>query len=206
MPFAWQMDTAVARNSWCYTDSLIYKSSGEIISALVDTVSKNGNMLLNIGPKADGTIPDADRRILEDLAAWMKVNAEAIRGAGPWTVWAEGPTRTPDGEFSDQKALVYTSEDYRFTVNRGAVYAVAMVCPRDGHFVVRTLGKKHMPVPGAAIRQVYVLGYEGTTFWRQDEEALHVNAPGLTSPWPVVLKITSESFKGERGCAGYAKA
>ena len=80
-PYDWQTDTAVARNSWCYTDTLDYKSSNEIICTLVDVVSKNGNLLLNIGPKANGTIPDGDRAILEDLAKWMKVNSEAVIGA-----------------------------------------------------------------------------------------------------------------------------
>ena len=83
-PYAWQTDTAVARNSWCYTQSLDYKSSSEIICTLVDVVSKNGNLLLNIGPKADGTIPEGDKKILMDLAVWMKCNGEAIKGAKVW--------------------------------------------------------------------------------------------------------------------------
>lgn len=89
-PYAWQTDTAVARNSWCYTQSLDYKSSSEIICTLVDVVSKNGNLLLNIGPKADGTIPEGDKKILMDLAVWMKCNGEAIKeqksGEDRWKV------------------------------------------------------------------------------------------------------------------------
>ena len=100
-PYAWQTDTAVARNSWCYTDSLDYKSSREIICTLVDVVSKNGHLLLNIGPKADGTIPEGDRQILLDMASWMKVNGEAVRGSKVWRKSMEGPTRAADGQFAD---------------------------------------------------------------------------------------------------------
>ena len=96
-PYPWQTDTAIARNSWCYTDTLIYKTSQEIICTLVDVVSKNGNLLLNVGPKADGTLPEGDKKILRDLADWMAVNREAIHGAKVWRKSSEGPTKMKEG-------------------------------------------------------------------------------------------------------------
>ena len=97
-PYPWQTDTAIARNSWCYTDTLIYKTSQEIICTLVDVVSKNGNLLLNVGPKADGTLPEGDKKILRDLADWMAVNREAIHGAKVWRKSSEGPTKMQEGQ------------------------------------------------------------------------------------------------------------
>ena len=80
-PYLWQTDTAVAKNSWCYTEENVYKSSVQILQDLVDIVSKNGRMMLNIGPKADGTIPEEDKRILLEIGDWLRTNGKAIYGA-----------------------------------------------------------------------------------------------------------------------------
>lgn len=194
-PYAWQTDTAVARNSWCYTDSLDYKSSNEIILTLIDVVSKGGNLLLNIGPKADGTIPQGDTQILRDLASWMQVNGEAIHGAACWRSSQEGPTRTVEGQFQDKQETLYTSQDYRFTACNGAVYAVCLKCPRDGHFTVHALGNStdpNAPRFHGILSKVSVLGYDGALQWHVDQDGLHVHAPGMESEFPVVLKIEVE--------------
>lgn len=192
-PYPWQTDTAVARNSWCYTDSLDYKSGSEIIRTLADVVSKGGNLLLNVGPKGDGSIPDGDRRILEELAAWMKVNGEAITGAGPWRRSQEGPTVTKEGQFGDQQEQRFTAEDYRFTVNHGAIYAIALKCPEDGHFTVRSLAdsdNQDKPDFHGIIEDVKILGFENIPVrWMKDRAGLHVEATGVFSDLPVVLKI-----------------
>ena len=195
-PYPWQTDTAVARNSWCYTDTLDYKSSQEVIFTLIDVVSKNGNLLLNVGPKADGSIPDGDRRILEDLGAWMKVNGEAIQGAKCWRRAQEGPTKSAEGQFQDQQAAEFTSQDYRFTVNHGAIYAIALKCPEDGKFLVTALGDSsdpNQPNFQGIIQKVEVLGFPGAVQeWHKDGEGLHVNALGIKTDFPVTLKVTIE--------------
>jgi alpha-L-fucosidase len=191
-PYPWQTDTAVARNSWCHTEDLVYKSSNEIICTLVDVVSKGGNLLLNIGPKADGSIPEGDRKILEDLGAWMTVNGEAIHGAQCWRRFAEGPTAAAEGQFQDKAEVPYTAEDYRFTVANGAIYAICMKCPQDGNFTVHSLKTPtdfHKPEFQGIIQNVELLG-GGTVDWQADQEALRVSAGPLDSPWPVVLKVT----------------
>lgn len=191
-PYPWQTDTAIARNSWCYTDTLIYKTSQEIICTLVDVVSKNGNLLLNVGPKADGTLPEGDKKILRDLADWMAVNREAIHGAKVWRKSSEGPTKMQEGQFSDQKEMVYTPQDYRFTVNHGNIYAIALKCPQDGNFCVQSLAEssdQNLPEFHGIIRQVEVLGYEKSPEWKTDAEGLHVKTSGFYSEFPVVLKI-----------------
>ena len=191
-PYPWQTDTAVARNSWCYTDSLIYKSSSEVICTLVDVVSKGGNLLLNIGPKADGTIPAGDRKILEELGAWMAVNGEAINGAKCWRKFAEGPTAAAEGQFQDKAELSYTSQDYRFTVGNGAIYAICMRCPEDGRFTVRSLNTAadhNLPEFQGIIRDVELLDH-GAVTWQADAEGLHVFAENFLADGPVVLKVS----------------
>lgn len=79
--YFWQTCTSVAQNSWCYTEGNPYRSAADILCDLVDIVSKNGCLLLNIGPKADGTIPEEDRKILLEIGQWMKVNGEAVYGS-----------------------------------------------------------------------------------------------------------------------------
>lgn len=194
-PYDWQTDTAVARNSWCYTDTLDYKSSNEIICTLVDVVSKNGNLLLNIGPKADGTIPDGDRAILEDLAKWMRVNSEAVIGANVWRKSMEGPTAAAEGQFQDQKELKFTNKDYRFTINHGNIYAIALQCPKDGVFCIRSLADssdQNVPEFHGIIESVDILGYDGRLQWSVDGEGLHVTAPGIDSEFPVVVRVRPE--------------
>ena len=120
-PYYWQTDTAIARNSWCYTDSLDYKSSNELICYLIDVVSKNGNLLLNVGPKADGTFAEQDAEILRDIGRWLAINKEAVYSAKPWRIPAEGPTVEVEGQFSDASATAYTKEDFRFTAGNGCI-------------------------------------------------------------------------------------
>lgn len=191
-PYAWQTDTAVARNSWCYTDTLDYKSSREVIWTLIDVVSKGGNLLLNIGPKADGTIPQGDRRILEDLGKWMAVNGQAINASKCWRFSQEGPTQMTEGQFQDNAPPCYTSRDYRFTVGNGAIYAISMVCPSDGCFTVRVLGDtpdQNVPHFHGLVERVEILGYDGALNWKKDRDGLHVHA-AIHSDMPVVIKVT----------------
>lgn len=193
-PFAWQTDTAVARNSWCYTDTLDYKSSQEVIWTLVDVVSKGGNLLLNIGPKADGTIPPGDTKILEDIGDWMQVNGEAIHGSKCWRKSQEGPTKNMEGQFQDQQAMHYTPEDFRFTVGNGAIYAIAMECPKDGAFTIKALANsrdQNVPEFHGIVKKVEILGYNGEIRWHKDYDGLHVFSE-VKSAFPVTIKITVE--------------
>ena len=174
--FPWQTDTAVAWNSWCYTDSLSYKDSGVIIRTLVDTVSKNGNLLLNIGPKADGTIPEGDRKILSELGAWMRINGEAIRGAGPWRICKEGPGKDRCGSFSEE-AGEYTEEDIRFTANHGNLYAFPMKTPKDGVVRIRSLGRKadaDRPAYLGHVKNVQLLGEEEPCRFEMNDECMKI--------------------------------
>ncbi|MCM1267377.1 MAG: alpha-L-fucosidase, partial [Bacteroidales bacterium] len=194
-PYPWQTDTAIARNSWCYTTSLDYKSSNEILCYLLDVVSKNGCLLLNVGPKADGSFAEEDAAILRDIGAWMAVNGEAVRQTKPWRHAAEGPTKETEGQFSDASATSYTKEDFRFTAGNGCIYAACLRCPDDGTFLIRSLGRSadpNKPNFHGIIRDVEVLGFPEKPQYFVDDEGLHLTAAGIKSGFPVVCKIYVE--------------
>ena len=191
-PYYWQTDTAAARNSWCYTSTNDYKSANEIICQLVDIVSKNGNLLLNIGPKGDGSIPKEDKEILQTIGKWLKVNGEAIYGSKVWRQFGEGPTKVIEGQFSDGNETKFTKEDIRFTVKGSYLYATVLTWPEDGHVAIKSLGVRDaskLPVFHGIIKDVSVLGFDGNLKWNRTSEALEINAEGLKSDYPVVFKI-----------------
>lgn len=194
-PYPWQTDTAVARNSWCYTDTLDYKSPQEIIYTLIDVVSKNGNLLLNIGPKADGTIPSGDEHILRELGSWLKINGEAIYSSKVWRSSKEGPTIHKEGQFQDAVEMKFTAEDFRFTAKGDSIYVFAMNYPEDQKICVKSLGcseDQNMPRFHGIIRDVTVLGSDEHPCWEQEKEGLYITTEDINSKYPVVFKIKVE--------------
>lgn len=192
-PFPWQSDTAVARNSWGYTEGNVYKEPREVLWDLIDVVSKNGRLLLNVGPKSDGTIGAEDARILKAIGAWLRVNGEAIYHSHVWRVAQEGPTRVKEGQFTDSVAKSYTGEDFRFTCRGKAIYAIAMACPEDGVLRIRSLARwdGHRPAPfQGMIEDVTVLGMEQKPAWRWEDEALIVPVGDRRNDLPFVVKVT----------------
>jgi len=192
-PFYWQTDTSVAKNSWGYTEGNQYKSAESLICELVDVVSKNGNLLLNIGPRADGTIPGEDREILLAMGRWLKTNGEAIYGTKPWRRSEEGPTKTVEGPFADQEAPVFTPEDIRFTVGGSNLYATVLKAPANGRALIRSLALEatsYHPAFHGIIRQIMLLGKpEARLHWSRDEQGLHIQGEAMESDLPIVFKI-----------------
>ena len=190
-PYFWQTDTAVAKNSWCYTENNVYKTPNELICDLVDIVSKNGTMLLNIGPKADGSIPEKDRAILLEIGKWLKVNGEAIYGSKVWRVFGEGPTKIPEGPFTDSQEKRFTSEDIRFTVNGSNLYATVLSYPEDGVVTIKSLAEPSGLTSyfQGAIEDVSALGFSEKVQWERQKEGLVIRSTSIKSPYPVVFKI-----------------
>ena len=127
----WQTDTSVGTKSWGYTKNEIFGSARRYLCELVDTVSKNGNMLLNIGPMPDGTIPKKAQQILLEIGAWLQKNGAAVYATRPWKVHGEGPnTNGATGAFSGE--VCYSCEDIRYTRSKDShiVYAIVMDKPK----------------------------------------------------------------------------
>jgi len=189
----WMTDDTISRGSWCYTDSLSIKPAADVIHALVDTVSKNGIVLLNISPKADGSIPQDQRDTLKGLGDWMRVNGEAIYATRPWITYGEGPTKEPKGGFSDAQKflnLKYSHQDIRFTRSKDGktVYAVMLGWPETG----KTVTVASLATGKVAVADVSLLGCNEKILWNQTPAGLAITLPGeKTSDIAVAFKVTT---------------
>lgn len=192
-PYHWQTDTAVALNSWCYTAENRYKKASAIVQDLVDIVSKNGNLLLNIGPKADGTIPQEDKNILTAIGNWLKVNGEAIYHSKVWRTSGEGPTPIIEGQFSDAKEKEFTSQDIRYTVNGSSLYATVLKTSEDGNYLLTELALRDassLPVFHGILKDVTLLGFDTKVSWKRTEKGLELHTDTIETEFPIVFKIT----------------
>lgn len=190
-PYYWQTDTAIALNSWCYTEGNNYRNPVDLVRDLVDIVSKNGNLLLNVGPKADGTIGDEDTAVLKGIGEWLSVNGEAIYNSRVYRTYGEGPTKIIEGQFSDGQKKEYTSRDIRFTTANGCIYAIALKCSDDGKYCIETLGEKDaskMANFHGIIDEISVLGTDEAPQWERNENGLFITS-AFKSDYPVTFKI-----------------
>jgi alpha-L-fucosidase len=173
--FFWQNDTSVAKNSWGYTHNQQYKTVESLVTDLVDVVSKNGALLLNIGPKPDGTIPAEEQQMLREIGQWLAVNGEAIYGTRPWQIFGEGPTEVSEGAFTDTKRAGFTGQDIRFTTKGDTLYATLLAWP-GAEAMINALGTAQGRWT-RPINSVRLLGYSGDLTWTQDADALRVQLP-----------------------------
>ncbi len=177
----WMTDDTISKGSWCYTSDLDIKPAADIIHALADTVSKNGVVLLNISPMADGSIPRDQRETLAGIGAWMKTNGEAIYATRPWITFGEGPTKEPAGGFSDNKkflALKYSEKDIRYTRSKDGktVYAIRLGAPKPGAEI--TLNSF---TPSHNVKRVSLLATGEAIDWQQSDSGLTLGGPSTTS-------------------------
>jgi len=185
----WQTDTCIG--SWHYKRSRFeqhqYKTAAQVVPMLMDIVSKNGNLMLSIPVRGEGTIDDDEVKVLEDLAAWMSVNSEGIYGTRPWITYGEGPTQPPRRGQTTQN---YTPQDIRFTAKGETLYAFLLSWPESRQATIKSLADNSPQVAGRKISEVSLLGYGGKLEWTQTADGLAVKLPDQAPSQPsVTLRI-----------------
>lgn len=177
-PLPWQTDTS--NGDWYYRTHDRYKTTGQVIRLLADIVSKNGNMLLNIVLKPDGSLPPESEKLLAELGPWIDMNGEAIYGTRPWKVYGEGPTVVGGGHFKED--YPFKADDIRFTTKGNTLYAIALGVP--------TADLKIKSLAGVSISDCSLVGSKEKLQWTQDAEGLTIKP---VSQWPcdyaVVFKM-----------------
>ena len=197
-PEPWQTDTCIG--SWHYDRKIFeehkYKTTGQVVRMLADIVSKNGNLLLSVPVRGDGTIDADEIAFLDGMAKWMAVNSEAIFSTRPWEIYGEGPSteENPEtghfGGAKDVRSKPYTAADMRFTVKGGALYAIVLEVPADKNVLIKSVATRSPHVAGRKVTGVSLLGYDGKLQWTQDDSGLHVQLPAVDHPEnTVALKI-----------------
>jgi len=175
-PYPWLTDTSVDAGpggTWSYVENVGFKSVERLIHNLIDRVSKNGHLLLNVGPRPDGTIPEPAKGCLLGIGQWLAVNGEAIFDTTPWQISGEGPTKLEGGgHFNENNEARFTSHDFRFTVKDNIFYAICMGQPGD-QVTIKSLNSFY----ATEIQRITLLGVEQELKWRLDESGLTINIP-----------------------------
>ncbi|MBN2036151.1 MAG: alpha-L-fucosidase [Chitinispirillaceae bacterium] len=184
----WLTDDAISSSSWCYTVGIGYYSTIEMLHAFIDRVSKNGNMLLNISPMADGSIPQAQRTVLYNIGDWLRKFGESIYSTRAWTVFGEGPTQMGGGDFSTPRAG--TNRDFRYTRTKdtATLYAIALGWPGNGtQITMSSITSARFTANG-----VYLFGATPGSFTKIN--TFTQNAQGLTFSMPSTQPYTALAY------------
>jgi len=176
----WITDTSVDdQGAWSYVKAAGFKSVDTLVDNLVDRVSKNGLLLLNVGPKPDGTIPEEAQDRLLGIGEWLNLNGEAIYGTSSWMVYGEGPTKMQKGgAFSERgEAGGYTAKDIRFTVKSNVLYAICLAWPEDTVLIKSVVKNSNCILYDSEIKSIKMLGVDKELEWELTNEGLKIEPP-----------------------------
>jgi len=187
--FVWQTDDVMDWDSWGYLKQPNFKTAGRILHQLIDVVAKNGNLLLDVGPRPDGTIPSEIEARLRTIGAWLKVNGEAIYDSRPAAHFGEGPTQIKQGSYVADHVHDFVAEDIRFTTRGDAFYVLVMGAP-GSKVRVASLNRDTV-LRGGPLRTAQMLGVAKPLKWEWTPEGLVIEMPETRpSDDAVVIKLT----------------
>ena len=172
-PAPWQTDTSTG--DWFYNRGDHYKTATSVIRTLVDIVSKNGNLLLNVVLRPDGSLPDEMKILLSEMAAWNTINSEAIYGTRPWIIYGEGPSTAKGVPWKED--YPFQATDIRFTRKGQDLYAIVLGQP-TGKVVIRALSSDSPLVRGNPT-QVTLLGDPDHPKWLRTNAGLIIQLPDV---------------------------
>lgn len=196
----WMTDETVSTGSWCYTEDLQIKPSADVLHVLIDIVSKNGVLLLNISPMADGTIPQDQKEVLLKIGAWLDQYGEAIYETRPWYTYGEGPTVEPEGNFKNHREFLkikYSPEDIRYTTQGNTIYAMTLGVPDNKASLLMEAFSKSKTGKELNIKRVSVMGSNLEVKWKLTEEGLLIE-PGfkVSDDMAQVFKVEMNGSSG----------
>jgi alpha-L-fucosidase len=185
----WLTDDAISSSSWCYTEGIGYYSANQVLHGFLDRISKNGNLLLNISPKADGSIPQQQREILLAMGDWLKKYGEAVYNTRAWEIYGEGPTKMGSGHGIFTEPAEGTSKDIRFTRSKDkkCLYVIILGWPENNeNLTIASLSSKQSdlkniqkielldPIPGKTIPLEYSGNEAGLTVTLPEKPAVEL--------------------------------
>jgi alpha-L-fucosidase len=191
----WMTDETISKGSWCYTENLEIKSAADVLHVLIDVASKNGVLLLNVSPKADGTIPANQQAVLLEMGRWLDQFGEAIFDTRPWYTYGEGPTIQPEGDFEFHQEFLkikYSWEDIRYTRLDEYIYATLLGWPGAGkELKLEAFSIDHLP-ENLEIASVSMMGSDEKINWSLADSGLYITTPGKApDEKAIVFKIKS---------------
>ncbi|ARV16556.1 alpha-L-fucosidase [Polaribacter sp. SA4-12] len=173
-PEPWLTDNSISKQKWIWHKDLKCYPTNNLVDDLVDIVSKNGNLLLNVAPHPNGTIPDDQKQRLREMGKWLKLNGEAIYESRPWLIYGEGPTEIKTGHLADMKFDGFGDEDIRFTTRNGQLYAIALGWPESGILSIKSLSSTSY---NDKIEKIELIGSESKITFKQTVAALEIQLP-----------------------------
>ncbi|MEW9534479.1 ricin-type beta-trefoil lectin domain protein, partial [Microbispora sp. NPDC049125] len=192
----WLTDDSVSNPSWSYTPTLTYYSAAALVHALIDRVSKNGNMLLNISPRADGSIPQTQKDLLNAIGTYLRRNGESVYATRAWTTYGEGPTKMGGGSFVEPRAG--TAQDIRYTRSKDntTLYATVLGWPGTTLNLASLAGGK---MDLSNLNKVELIGNTAGTYVNlptrtQDTSGLHITMP--SQPYSALAYVVKLTFNG----------
>ena len=177
---SWMTDETVSTGSWCYTEDLKIKPAADVLHVLIDIVSKNGVLLLNISPMADGTIPEDQKNVLLSIGNWLAEYGESIYETRPWYTYGEGPTKEPEGNFSNHREFLkikYSEKDIRYTTKGKAIYATFLGWPGNNTSVTLESFAENVWKEAKKINRVSLMGYPGDVQYELNQDGLKITTP-----------------------------